>query len=594
LAVLETAYASLQQALVRAEAEREEYRQLYVLLREENEKLKRGLLGQKAERLSRDDRPLALALLDMLLGEQSGAAIPETQTVREHERRKPPGRKPLPEHLPRVEIELVPLDVQREGLKHFERIGEEVSEVLERRPASAVVVRVIRPKFVPKDRLRNAPTPVLIAAPAELPIERGLAGPGLLADTVVRRWQDHQPLHRLEGIYARDGIALARSTVCGWHEELAALARPVVEAMREDAFRQPYLCTDATGVLVQAKEKCRTGHFWVLVAPPLHVLFGYSPRHDSAGVDRLLAGYQGYLVADAHGRLSTTTSSRTAQSSKSAASRTRGATSTRPSAPRPLATASPTSRQAVRQEQSRPLGDRFFAGGDALVDGVLDETPLAKAIGYARNQREALRRFLDDGRLPLHNNASELPLRRQVIGRRNGLFVGSADAAEVNTTFVSLLASCGLHRIAPWAYLRDLFCLLPGWPRRRVLDLAPAYWKQPLEDQDASSGWPPILSAPPSSPSTARTATRDSRRRGPRQPRGSSNGYISSARRPARDRAAGPSRPRRPDHARRAPARGRPHARRARPRPAYRRRCAPCASGTRSPRCDRRAAAAPR
>jgi transposase len=70
-----------------------------------------------------------------------------------------------------------------------------------------------------------------------------------------------------------------------------------------------------------------------------------------------------------------------------------------------------------------------------------------KAIGYARNQREALRRFLDDGRLPLHNNASELQLRREVIGRRNWLFVGSDDAAEVNTVFVSLLASCGLHRI---------------------------------------------------------------------------------------------------------------------------------------------------
>jgi transposase len=191
--------AALEQALARAEAERDEYRKLYLLLREEHEKLKRGLLGQKAERRSRDERQRALALLDMLLGEPA-APPPTTQTVREHKRRKPPGRKPLPEHLPRVEIALVPLDVQREGLKPFARIGEEVSEVLERRPASVVVVRVIRPKFVPKDRSRNGPTPVLIAEPAELPIARGLAGPGLLADTVVRRWQDHQPLHRLEGI----------------------------------------------------------------------------------------------------------------------------------------------------------------------------------------------------------------------------------------------------------------------------------------------------------------------------------------------------------------------------------------------------------
>src|SRR5205085_9080597 len=91
-----------------------------------------------------------------------------------------------------------------------------------------------------------------------------------------------------------------RSTICGWHQELAELARPIVDAMRRDAFTQPYLCTDATGVLVRAPQKCRNGHFWVLVAPGRHVIFDYTPRHDSAGVDQLLAGYEGYLVADAH------------------------------------------------------------------------------------------------------------------------------------------------------------------------------------------------------------------------------------------------------------------------------------------------------
>ena len=70
--------------------------------------------------------------------------------------------------------------------------------------------------------------------------------------------------------------------------------------MRADAFEQPYLCTDATGVLVQAKHKCRTGHFWVMVAPERHVLFEYTREHTSDAVDDVLAGYQGYLVADAH------------------------------------------------------------------------------------------------------------------------------------------------------------------------------------------------------------------------------------------------------------------------------------------------------
>ena len=100
------------------------------------------------------------------------------------------------------------------------------------------------------------------------------------------------------------------------------------------------------------------------------------------------------------------------------------------------------------------------------------------------NQETALRRFLADGRLPLHNNRSELELRRQVVGRTTWLFVGSDDAATVNTIFVSLLASCALHRLEPWEYLRDLFCLLPEWPNRRMLDLAPAYWLQTRQQED--------------------------------------------------------------------------------------------------------------
>src|SRR4030095_6650507 len=99
------------------------------------------------------------------------------------------------------------------------------------------------------------------------------------------RWQDHQPLHRLESIFARDGMELSRQTMCGWHLELAALVEPLSAAMRQDAFEQPFLCVDATGVLVQALERCRTGHFWVLVAPDRHVLFEYTPKHDSDAVD---------------------------------------------------------------------------------------------------------------------------------------------------------------------------------------------------------------------------------------------------------------------------------------------------------------------
>jgi transposase len=481
-----------------AVAEREHYRELYLRTLEQCRKLELGLLGQKSERLGADEAQLTMAVLALLLDERSAADEPApTQAVREHERHKPTGRKPLPEHLPRVDVEVLPDDVQREGLDAFERIGQGTSETVERRPASLVVVRVCRPKFVRKDRLRQAETAVSVAPPPELPLDRGLAGPGLLADTIVRRWQDHLPLYRLEQVYAREGLELARSTLCGWHMELAELVRVIVAAMWQDALASPYLCTDATGVLVQAKEKCRIGHFWVLIAPERHVLYAYSAKHDSQAVDRMLAGYRGYLVADAHAVYDHLYRSgdivevacwahcrryffKALESEPERAREALALIGELFRIERQIAEAPTRKREVVRQRESRLVVERFFDWCRTVVTRALDETPLARGVRYALNQQGALERFLDDARLPIHNNHSESALRREVVGRKNWLFVGNDDAGEVNAVFVSLLASCQLHSIEPWSYLRDLFCLIPSWPQRRVLELSPASWRQTI------------------------------------------------------------------------------------------------------------------
>lgn len=494
--------ASLDETLAtleRTETERDEYHKLLRLLREENERLKRGLLGQKAERLPADERQLSLSVLQMLLDKDG--VEPVVETVRTHERKKPTGRKPLPDDLPRVEIELLPPEVEREGEENFIRIGEETSEVLERRPQSLVVVRTRRPKFVRKDQPSDVPTEVWVAEPLELPIPKGRAGPGLLASTVVLRWQDHMPAHRMEGMFRREGVDLARSTICGWHKQLLPLVAPVVAAMWKDAMMSPYLCTDATGVLVQAKEKCRTGHFWVVLAPERHALFAYTPRHDKEAIDQVLEGYRGYLVADAHAVYDHLYASgdmtevadwshlrryffKAMDSDPERAREGLALISGLFRIERTIDGEPRKKREAARRKKSRPIVDRFFRWCDGLVDEVIPETPIAAAIRYGRNQRDALYRFLDDGRLPLHNNGSELQLRREVVGRKNWLFVGTDEAGEVNAAFVSLLASCGLHGIEPWAYLRDLLCLLPDWPVSRALDLAPVRWNQTLEQED--------------------------------------------------------------------------------------------------------------
>ena len=494
----------LESAVGKLQEERDAYHKLYLETLERCRKLERGLIGKKAERLPPNEAQLSLAMMGMLLTNDADTpANPEgedLQDVKPHKRRKLNGRKPLAAHLPRVDIIVLPHEVEREGLNAFEQIGQETTEVLERRPASIVVVRCVKPKFVRKDRDRRD-TKVHIAATPARPIPRGLAGPGMLADSIVKRWDDHLPLNRLERVYGRDGLDIARSTLCDWHIKLASLAKPLVAAMRLDAFAQPYLCTDATGVLVQAKEKCRRGHFWVMVAPERHVFFEYTSKHDSAAIDSVLAGYEGYLVADAHAVYDHLYADGTVMEVNCWAHCRRYFFKAMSSDPerarvalgyinalfrveRRIANSPRKKKEKVRRKSSKPIVEQFFSWCEAQSDVVLDDTPISKGINYARNQQEGLCRFLQDGRLPIHNNMSELQLRRQAVGRKNWLFVGSEDGALANTIFVSLLASCRMHKIEPWAYLRDIFCLLPTWPKHRLLELSPLHWTQTAELQE--------------------------------------------------------------------------------------------------------------
>jgi transposase len=367
-----------------------------------------------------------------------------------------------------------------------------------------VVVRTVRPKFVPKGQARGDETTVLQGEPLELPIPRGLAGPGLLADTIVKRLADHTPLHRMERIYARDGLFLSRQTICGWHLTLSELVRVLLDAMWADALDSPYLCVDATGVLVQHAEKCKRGHFFVVIAPEKHVLFRFSEKHNNAAVDAMLAEYVGILVADAHvvfDHLFLGGQVREAGCWAHARRYFFKALSTEPQRARraleffeQLFTAerhakglSPEQRKERRALVHEPIVAAFERWCDDESLKVVDESPLAKAIAYARNQRAALRTFLDDGRVPIDNNWSERELRRIAWGRDNWLFVGSEDGGEATANFVSLIASCQLHGLEPLAYLRDLFCLLPWWPKSQVLDLAPARWKATVAQPDVEA-----------------------------------------------------------------------------------------------------------
>ena len=419
--------------------ERDEYRKLVLHLREENERLKRGLLGQKAERLPKNDAQLSLLMLGLALGagdaETPAPSPPPSQVVAEHTRAKPV-RRPLPDNLPRERIELVSPDVERDPTpsnssgprrapsSNDGRPPPSSSRSSTRSTSGRIGTGMLRWKC--GRRIRST-----------CPSHDSVAGPTLLADTVVRRWQDNQPLNRLEGIYGREGLPIPKSTLCTWHEQLAELVAPLVEAMRADAMKAPYLCVDATGVLVQAKERCRTGHFWVTVTPGKHVLFRYTRRHDSAAVDGLLPGYSGYLVTDAHAvydhlyrkgdiiEVGCWAHARryffkALESDPDRAKTALAWIAALFALERSMVSTPAKKKRELRQARAAPITDAFFAWCHAEADRVLDQSPIAQAIGYARNQQVALHRFLDDGRLPLHNNISELTFAVRSSAERTG------------------------------------------------------------------------------------------------------------------------------------------------------------------------------
>jgi len=538
------------QALLEAIRCRDAYRKLIGDLQDELEKLKRGLVGPKSYRFKGEDNSqLSLAVLAELLGLQDpeGADAKElaAQLVEQAEadtqdaaapgdegqdgdvepgqggaHRKPhktTGRKAAKE-LPEIEIEVLPDEVKRLGTDAFERIGEESSTTIERRVSSLVKVTVVRPKFraktpeaetaIQQARADSGVMPevppqawITVAPPPELPIERGMAGPGLLANVIVRRFDDHLPYNRLQNVYEREGMRLGRSTLYGWLDAARPAFSPLIKAMLADAKRAPYLCTDATGVLVQAPEKCSRGHFWVVVVPGRHVLFAFSRKHDAAAIDKLLGDYDGHVVADAHsvydhlyGDEGATEVAcwgharayffKTLASEPEIAQEVLGNLRVMFLLERKFADKPRKQRERLRATKVKVLVERHFELCRKHETTALEDTPLHAAIRYSLNQEQALRRFLSDGRLPATNNISERQLRRQATGRNNWLFIGSGDGAKVNTTFATLVASCHMNDIEPEAYLRDLLCLLPCWPKSRILELAPCNWKKTRQQPD--------------------------------------------------------------------------------------------------------------
>jgi len=510
------ALAAEKQRTAQLEQERDVLKASHERLRLELELLKQRLFVAKAERV--DTRQLELEFAQKLraleevagtLGMASGQASGDAGAKK---KRKPSGRrdlKSLPLEDKRVEIADPVFDALVAQGK-AERIGFEESCKLAWQRGGMRRLVIARVKY----RTVGADGEAVLASaltPPEL-FFRCLAAPSLLAHVITEKYCDGLPLFRLEQRFARDGVPIDRGTMARWVEDVGAtVGTTVVAAMRDEALATAFcIATDATGVAVQPvplegkRQACRRGHYFVQVVDKDAVFFEYTPKETSAAVLELFKGFQGYVQADAksvydalfrpteeeppdgeaqvrhevacwvHCRRgfweATTAKSVVAREGLARIGRIFELEATWRDKP-------PEELHRLRQAHLRPHVDAFFTWAEAEHAKVREERGLVrKALGYAVRHREALRRFLEDGRLLLENNRSERELRRIAVGRKAWLFVGSDDHAERAGHLFTLIATARLHRLDPEAYLRDLLRVLAHWPRERYLELAPKYW----------------------------------------------------------------------------------------------------------------------
>lgn len=438
----------------------------------------------------------------------------------EEENPPPPERKPrkrrsrgLPPNAPRVDVVI---DVTEEektcaccgAAKHC--IGEDITEQLDIIPARVFVRRIHRPKYACRtcrDGVAQTPLP-------EQPIKRGIAAPGFLAYMVVAKYADHIPLCRMEKILGRNGIDITRSNMSEWAMQLHRLCAPLLALILQRVLESMVIHSDDTTLRVQQPgggiKRCYLWTYLGDVTAP-YSYYDFREGRSRAGPNEVLSEYRGYLQADAytgyedlyrmtdengepriievgcwaHARRYFVQADETgdvrarhaiAEIGKLFAIEKRLREEGEGLAPEEWY----ARRLKVRRAESIPILDKLFAWMDERLD-VLPQSPLGKALGYALNNRDALKRYTTDGRLAIDNNAAERALRPIAVGRKNWLFAGSRQGGHAAATFFTLIESAKRNGHNPYDYLRDVFTRLPGLPVSQCEELLPDRWTAPAD-----------------------------------------------------------------------------------------------------------------
>jgi transposase len=458
---------------------------------------KRWVHGRRSERLADGEGQghlfeVAPPTAEGVDDREPSELLPSIAAGRPRRRRRELDLSRLPHH--RHESELSAAEQICHGCgRQRDRIGEDVTTVVEHVSPRLEVHEYVRGKYA----CRYCKNGVSSPPPPPRPIARGIAGPGLVAEIIVSKFSDHLPLYRLEDIFVRSGVHFARSTLCDWVAAAADLLHPLYDLQRRWVVQSPVLWTDDTPVtvLVGGEDGSRQGRFWTYVGEeyPYSVYdFSISRRRD--GPQSFLQTFRGYLQADAYAGYDAIYLGSNHQIVEVAcwAHARRKFFEASKNYPREshqmlewirqlydvedrARELSVDSRYGLRRAEAEPVLDKLEVYLAELAETLLPKSALAKAITYARNQWQALRRYTADSRLTMDNNTAERTLRHQAIGRKNWLFLGSESAGPRAAVLYTILAGAKRHRLEPWTYVRELLLRMQAQDNR-LEEMLPDRW----------------------------------------------------------------------------------------------------------------------
>jgi len=482
-------------------------------LQHQMEQMLRRLYGRKSEQLNPNQMMFDSLILKSL--EQNAqqappvAGIPvQPGVVKPRKASEHHGRVPIPEHLERVEILLDVPEEQKvcpETGEPLKVITVEISEKLEYRPGKLIVNVYKRPQYALHESADSFGG--VIAAPMpDHPIAKCKADVGLISHLIVSKFADHLPLYRQDDIFEREGVSIPRATQSSWLMQVYENVKPLGDALRQAIFESDVLFTDDTPIPLQVKGdgKLKKARLWVYVrggtGPPLTAYDFSVDRSKKRPLD-FLDGYRGYVHADAYSgydelfrkegifEVGCWAHARR-KFDEAATSRPKEATDILARIARlyhevetPCADMMPEERCRFRQEHAPPLLAGIFEKLEELRRQTIPTEPLRKAIDYALNQRKALCRYLEDGRLRPDNNLAENAMRPVAVGRKNWLFVGSERGGRAAALFMGLVKSCKDCEINLWEYFDDMLRRIMSHPVTRLRELLPDQWKPLPKDE---------------------------------------------------------------------------------------------------------------